>query len=254
MVDTKDLALRVEPKFDDSQVWKVVGYSDSDFAGDKETRVSIAGFVIYLMDVPISWRCKGMKSVTLSSSEAEYVALSEAAKEIKFIYQLLRSMGVEVNLPIEVNVDNIGAIFMSGNVSVSQRTKHVDVRYRFVQEFVMDKFIKVVFVRTEENDADLFTKNLGGDLHEKQSAKLVSVKGSEGATSAKDCMTGRVLDGVIGPELSGTKSTGSGGTEATGKGIGEIGETTNTGGSTDGHCSDGSKGSYGYEGANRGKV
>ena len=63
-----------------------------------------------------------------------------------------------------------------------------------------------------------------------------------------------MLDGVIGPKLSGTKSTGSGGTKATGKGIGEIGETTNTGGSTDGHCSDGSKGSYGYEGANRGKV
>ncbi len=52
---------------------------DSDFAGDKETRVSIASFVIYLLGLPISWRSKGMRSVTLSSSHAEYVALSEAA-------------------------------------------------------------------------------------------------------------------------------------------------------------------------------
>ena len=63
-----------------------------------------------------------------------------------------------------------------------------------------------------------------------------------------------MLEGVVSPELDGTDRASYDGTEATGKGIGEIGETTNTGGSTDGHCSDGSKGSYGYEGANRGKV
>ena len=119
-----------------------------------------------------------MKSVALSSGEAEYVALSEAAKEVKFIYQVLRSMGVKVKLPIIVRVDNIGAIFMAENVAVSQRTKHVDVRYRFVQEFVMDGFLKIIFVRTGDNDADIFTKNLGGDLHEKHRDKMVIPKGS----------------------------------------------------------------------------
>ena len=57
------------------------------------------------------------------------MALSEAAKEIKFIYQLLQSIGVVIKLPITVKVDNIGAIFMSKNTSTSGRTKHLDVQY-----------------------------------------------------------------------------------------------------------------------------
>ncbi len=177
VLDTKGLAIKVKPlSLGELVEWLIVVFSDSDFAGDKETRISISGFVLYLMGVPISWRSKGMRSVTLSSSEAEYVALSEAVKEIKFVYQLLVMMGIPVKLPIIVHVDNVGAIFMSENVSVSQRTKHVDVRYRFVQEFVVDGFIKVVFVKSEDNDADLFTKNLGGELHGKHSSKMVENK------------------------------------------------------------------------------
>ena len=148
-IDTKNLALKIVPVKPDGDDWSIVVYSDSDYAGDRETRVSIAGFVIYLLGVPISWKSKGMKSVALSSSEAEYVALSEAAKEVKFIYQVLQSMGVKVKLPIVVRVDNIGAIFMAENVAVSQRTKHVDVRYRFVQEFVMDGFLKIIYFRED---------------------------------------------------------------------------------------------------------
>ena len=129
------------------------------------------------MGVPISWRSKGQKSVTLSSSEAEYVALSEAAKVIKFVYQLLTGMGMNVKLPIAVRVDNLGAVFMSENVSVSQRTKHIDICYRFVQEFVLDRFIKVIFVKTENNILIFFTKNLGGDLHERHSKKMIVEKG-----------------------------------------------------------------------------
>ena len=117
------------------------------------------------------------KSVTLSSTEAEYVALSEVAREVKFVYQLLDGMGMKVKLPIVIRVDNLGAVFMSENVSVSQRTKHVDVRYRFVQEFVFDGFIKVIFVKTENNDSDIFTKNLGGILHERHSKKMIVEKG-----------------------------------------------------------------------------
>ena len=176
-IDTKDLALRMEPKLDEDGQWFIVAFSDSDFAGDVENRVSVAGFVVYLCGAPISWKSKGIKSVSLSSSEAEYVALSEAAKEVKFIYQVLTSMGIKVKLPIVVRVDNIGAIFMSENVTVSPRTKHVDVRYHFVREFVFDGFIKVLFVRTTENDADLFNKNLPGALHKKHAEKMLVKKG-----------------------------------------------------------------------------
>ena len=81
------------------------------------------------MGVPLTWKSKSQRSVTLSSSEAEYMALSEVAKEIKFVYQLLQSIGIDIELPITVKVDNVGAIFMSENTLTSGRTKHVDVRY-----------------------------------------------------------------------------------------------------------------------------
>jgi hypothetical protein len=62
--------------------WDLVSYCDSDWAGDAEARISVTGFIIYLLGVPICWRSKGQKGITLSSSETEYKAISEAVKEI----------------------------------------------------------------------------------------------------------------------------------------------------------------------------
>ena len=73
-------------------------YTDSNYAGDKETRISVTGYILFFMGVPIIWKSKSQWSITLSSSEAEYVALSEAAKDIKFVYQLLQSIGMIVKL------------------------------------------------------------------------------------------------------------------------------------------------------------
>jgi hypothetical protein len=125
------------------------------------------------MGVPIAWRSRQQKSVVLSSSEAEYVSLSEAAKEIKFIYQILVSMGLKVKTPIIVNVDNVGAMFVSENLSTSQRTRHVDIRCNYLREFVEDEFIKIIFVKTDNNQSDGFTKNLSGDLYEKHTPHYV---------------------------------------------------------------------------------
>ena len=65
---------------DDKWVLKV--YTDSNWAGDKNTRISVSGYVLFLMNVPILWRSKSQKAITLSSSEAEYYALGEAAKDV----------------------------------------------------------------------------------------------------------------------------------------------------------------------------
>ena len=104
----------------------------------------------------------------------------EAAKEIKFIVQVLLSIGIKVELPIIVRVDNVGAIFMAENVSTSTRTKHVDVHFHFVREFIEEGFIKIIFVRTKDNKADIFTKNVVGDLFDKHNEdftwKAVDVK------------------------------------------------------------------------------
>jgi hypothetical protein len=166
VLDTKDHGLIVKPKKPDGKSWDLVMYTDSDYAGDKDCCISVTGYILYLCEVAISWKSKGQKSVTLSSSEAEFVALSEAAKEIKFVAQILMSMGIPVQLPIVVRAVNIGAIFMAENVTTSTRMRHVDVRYHFVREFVEEGFIRIVFVRTTENKADIFTKNVTGELYD----------------------------------------------------------------------------------------
>jgi len=147
VLDTKEYGLKIKPMIEDADdSWSVTVFSDSDYAGDAETRVSVTGFCIFLLGVPISWQSRGQRSVTLSSSEAEYVALSEAAKEVKFVAQVMMSMGIPVKSPIIVRVDNVGAIFMSENVTTSPRMKHVDIRYHFVREYVEDGFIEIIFV------------------------------------------------------------------------------------------------------------
>jgi hypothetical protein len=81
VLDTKFFCLKIEPK-KDKEDWN---YSDVDWAGDSENRIIITGFIISLLVTPICWRSNGQKGITLSSSEAEYMAISEAVKEIRFI-------------------------------------------------------------------------------------------------------------------------------------------------------------------------
>jgi hypothetical protein len=156
--------------------WSMTIFTDSEYAGDTETRISVGGFIIFLLGVPILWKSKAQRAVTLSSSEAEFVSLSEAAKEIKFVVQILESMGIVVEIPIIVRVDNVGAIFMSENASTSSRTRHVDIRYHFVREYVEEGFIRIIFVRSEENLADGFTKNVTGDIYDAHVKEFMSEK------------------------------------------------------------------------------
>jgi Reverse transcriptase (RNA-dependent DNA polymerase) len=84
VIDTKNFCLKIRP-ITKVKNWSLKVFSDNDWAGDSESRISITGFMIYLMNVPICWRSKAQRGVTLSSSEAEYVAISESVKEIKFV-------------------------------------------------------------------------------------------------------------------------------------------------------------------------
>jgi len=166
VLDTKSFGLKIEPiKEKEDGLWHIMCYCDSDYAGDPATRKSVSGFIIFLMNVPIMWRSKSQGCVTLSSSEAEYISLSEAAKEIRFVYQLMRTMSINVKTPIIVRVDNMGAIFMSENISTSNRSRHVDIRYRFVNDMCAEGFLKIIFVKTKDNVSDGFTKNVNGDTY-----------------------------------------------------------------------------------------
>jgi hypothetical protein len=88
VTDTKTFGLKVQPRLCNNLGWDLKIFCDSNWAGDSETRMSVTGFIIYLLSIPICWHSKSQKGVTLSSTEAKYVAISEAVKELKFIYYL----------------------------------------------------------------------------------------------------------------------------------------------------------------------
>ena len=100
VLEMKTLGLRMVPIFNDG-IWKLEALSDSGIANDKDTRSSVYGYIIYFCGIPVAWNSKSMKSIVLSTTEAEYVTVSELVKEIKFLYEMLRSMEILVPLPIK---------------------------------------------------------------------------------------------------------------------------------------------------------
>ena len=90
------------------------------------SRRSISGFILYALGVSVSWQSKPQKSVLLSCSEADYVALSEAVKEVMFMILLLGSMKIVVKFTVMVRVDNVGNIFLASNITTTCHTKYVD--------------------------------------------------------------------------------------------------------------------------------
>ena len=176
VLSAKDYGLKFE-LMKDIKKWSLKALSNSDFASDKETRISIFGYIIYSCGIPIAWRSKGMKSVVLSTTEVEYMALSEIVKEWKFFVQLLQTMNVEVELPITLHVDNVGAIWLSNNMTTSDRTKHIDIRTSFVEENQEDRKIIIKLVKSEDNEADIFTKNATNAIFENHQKKLVWDRG-----------------------------------------------------------------------------
>jgi hypothetical protein len=103
------------------------GTRDSKFEADPDLRIFVFGYNIYFCEALIAWKSKAGQSATLSLTEAEYVAFSEITKEFMFVKQVYETMGIKLNLPILVKVDNVGAIYLSNNHSLSHQTKHIDI-------------------------------------------------------------------------------------------------------------------------------
>ena len=106
----------------------------------------------------------------------EYIALSEAIKEVMFMVQLLEIRQIVIKYLVTVRVDNLGVIFMASNVNTTSHTKHMDIWYKNVNKYVKDGIVKIIFVKSADNDSDILTKNLSAELHEKHSKKMVIEK------------------------------------------------------------------------------
>ena len=95
-----------------NEPWEFIYFSNKDYAGDLVSRRSITGFIIYVLGVLVSWQLKLQKSVSLSSSDEEYVALSQ----VMLVIQLLESMTISIKYPVMVRVNNVGDTFMARNL------------------------------------------------------------------------------------------------------------------------------------------
>ena len=153
--------------------FEVCGKSDSNFATCKETRRSVTGYVVYLEGALIAVKSGMQRIVALSVSEAEVIAMVQCVQEMLYVKKLLNSMKLKVKLPMTVWVDNKAAVDLANGWASSGGTKHIDVRISFIRELKEEGTVIVKWIATDENEADIFTKNVDSSLFNKHVSKLM---------------------------------------------------------------------------------
>ncbi|XP_038988043.1 secreted RxLR effector protein 161-like [Phoenix dactylifera] len=141
---------------------EIIGYSDSDLAGDVDDRKSTGGMAFYVNDSLVSWNSQKQKTVALSSCEAEYMAATAAASQALWLRSLLGELTKQEPKQVKLFIDNKSAIALIKNPVFHGRSKHIDTRFHFIRGCVEGGQIMVRFVRTEEQRADALTKALSG--------------------------------------------------------------------------------------------
>lgn len=138
----------------------LVGYTDADWANDTTDRKSVSGYCFKLFNNLISWSSKKQSLVTLSSTESEFVAVCVASCELLYIKNLLSDLEIDLLLPIVLFEDNQSTIKLLQNFENNCRCKHIDVKLHFVLDLVNKGIVKIDYVCTSEQIADIFTKSL----------------------------------------------------------------------------------------------
>lgn len=142
------------------------GFVDADWANCLVDRRSYTGYTFILGGSVISWDSKKQRTVALSSTEAKYMGLTEAAKEIIHIKGFLSELGFENLSDAKLFNDNMGAQRLAENPSFHARSKHIDVRHHFIREMLRKKLLRLEYVPTEDMMANMMTKPLPGPKHQ----------------------------------------------------------------------------------------
>jgi hypothetical protein len=161
----------------------LVGYADADWAGDLDSRRSTTGYVFQIGGFPVCWKSKRQPTVALSTSEAEYMSIASAAQTAVWLRRLLQDLGFTQDKATEIFEDNQGCIAMAKNPINHERTKHIDIKYHFIREMVESALIKLTYLQTEDMLADVLTKGLARDRHQ----RLCSMIGLQELTVEGEC-------------------------------------------------------------------
>jgi len=135
-------------------------FSNSDWASCPEDHVSILGYVWFLNGGLVSHSAKKQTTQVLSSTEAEYMALTSANKDGLWLQSLFRCLNIPLSLPLQLFADNAGTIVLSKEAANHIRTKHIDLHYHFICCHIKDKTFLPIWLSTHKNTANIFTKLL----------------------------------------------------------------------------------------------
>nr|GFA89879.1 retrovirus-related Pol polyprotein from transposon TNT 1-94 [Tanacetum cinerariifolium] len=135
----------------------VDSFVDADYAKDPDKGRSIIGYVFMVHGCVVSWKATLQHVVALSTTEAEYMVLTEVVKESIWLQGLLIELGINLR-SVVVSCDNQGVIHLLKNEMFHERTKHINVRYHFIREIVESKEIEMAKIGTKDNTSDTFTK------------------------------------------------------------------------------------------------
>lgn len=178
LVCTKDRGLILNPtrKWDGTRgfKFKLSGRSDSNYATCKSDRKSVMGWCTYLEGVPVSIKSATGKTVALSVTEAEINAVTACAQDMVYEKRLLESIGLEIELPMILEVDNKGAVDWINNWSTGGRTRHMDTKHMWLRELKEAGNLIVKWISGKENEPDILTKNVDGPLFERHGSNWVS--------------------------------------------------------------------------------
>jgi hypothetical protein len=144
----------------------LIAYIDAYWAGCIDDRRSTSGATFYLGECLVSWLRKKQSSVSLSTVEAEYIASATCCTQVLWMKKTLTDIQVEYDEPIPIYCDNTSAINISKNPVMHSKMKHIPIKYHFLRERVAEKNIKVEYVGTKEQVADIFTKPLPREAFE----------------------------------------------------------------------------------------
>lgn len=137
----------------------LLAFVDSDWGSDPNTRHSQTGYALKFAGSAFSWASRSQRTIAHSSTDAEYMALSDCSRQVVWIRSLLTELGYTLT-PIPICSDNQGAIFISSNPVTEKHSKHIDIRYHYIRDVVDQQLVQIFYVPTEENPADILTKNL----------------------------------------------------------------------------------------------
>lgn len=138
---------------------EITGYTDADYASDATNRKSYTGYCFIYANAVVSWECRKQTTIAMSSCEAEYMALSESAKEAVHLRGLLSEL-VNFSKAINIYNDNQSAQKVANNPILNRRTKHIDVRFHFIREKIANGEVKLAYLPTSKMIADICTKPL----------------------------------------------------------------------------------------------